>query len=220
MGCVPPVSGFLAGLRELCSRHGALLIFDEVMTGFRVARGGAAERYAVTPDLITLGKVAGGGLPLAAFGGRRDLMQMVAPAGPVYQAGTYAAHPLAVAAGLATFDVIDASPDLLRAPRAHRGAARVVAARRPGVGGNPRQGAARRLDVDPVLLEDAGPVVGRRGSGQSRGLRAILPPGMIGRGVLLPPSPFESAFVSAAHDDATVTHTIDAARATFTEMAQ
>ncbi|HZB25205.1 MAG TPA: glutamate-1-semialdehyde 2,1-aminomutase, partial [Vicinamibacterales bacterium] len=112
MGCVPPEPGFLEGLRDRCTRCGAVLIFDEVMSGFRVARGGAAQRYGVTPDLVTLGKIAGGGVPLAAFGGNWTLMQHVAPAGPVYQAGTYAAHPLAVAAGLATLDAIDADPSL------------------------------------------------------------------------------------------------------------
>ena len=219
MGCVPPVSGFLAGLRELCTRHGALLIFDEVMTGFRVARGGAAERYGVTPDLITLGKVAGGGLPLAAFGGRRDLMQMVAPAGPVYQAGTYAAHPLAVAAGLATFDVIDASPDLYE--RLERTAARLESSLRDGLASAAIPARVQRVgsmwtlffSKTPVMSWDDAAAVDREG--YARFFR-----GMIGRGVLLPPSPFESAFVSAAHDEATVTHTIDAARATFTEMAR
>ena len=219
MGCVPPASGFLPGLRELCTRHGALLIFDEVMTGFRVARGGAAERYGVTPDLITLGKVAGGGLPLAAFGGRRDLMQMVAPAGPVYQAGTYAAHPLAVAAGLATFDVIDASPDLYE--RLERTAARLESSLRDGLASAAIPARVQRVgsmwtlffSKTPVMSWDDAAAVDREG--YARFFR-----GMIGRGVLLPPSPFESAFVSAAHDEATVTHTIDAARATFTEMAR
>ena len=112
MGCVPPADGFLDGLRTRCTRAGAVLIFDEVMTGFRVARGGAAQRYGVTPDLITLGKIVGGGMPLAAFGGRAELMRQVAPSGPVYQAGTFAAHPLAIAAGLATLDVIDETADL------------------------------------------------------------------------------------------------------------
>ncbi len=219
MGCVPPVSGFLPGLRELCTRHRALLIFDEVMTGFRIARGGAAERYGVTPDLITLGKVAGGGLPLAAFGGRRDLMQMVAPAGPVYQAGTYAAHPLAVAAGLATFDVIDASPDLYE--RLERTAARLESSLRDGLASAAIPARVQRVgsmwtlffSKTPVMSWDDAAAVDREG--YARFFR-----GMIGRGVLLPPSPFESAFVSAAHDEATVTHTIDAARATFTEMAR
>ena len=101
MGVVPPVPGFLEGLRRLCDLSGALLVFDEVITGFRVARGGAQERFGVIPDLTILGKIAGGGLPLAAFGGRRDLMQQLAPVGDVYQAGTLSGNPLATAAGLA-----------------------------------------------------------------------------------------------------------------------
>jgi glutamate-1-semialdehyde 2,1-aminomutase len=107
MGVVPPEPGYLEGLRELCDEHGALLIFDEVITGFRIARGGAQERYGVAPDLTVLGKVMGGGLPCAAFGGRRDLMERLAPAGPVYQAGTLSGNPVAVAAGLAALDLIE-----------------------------------------------------------------------------------------------------------------
>jgi glutamate-1-semialdehyde 2,1-aminomutase len=107
MGVVPPVEGYLEGLRQLCDEHDALLIFDEVITGFRIARGGAQERFDVIPDLTVLGKVMGGGFPCAAFGGRRDLMELLAPAGPVYQAGTLSGNPVAVAAGLATLDLID-----------------------------------------------------------------------------------------------------------------
>jgi glutamate-1-semialdehyde 2,1-aminomutase len=107
MGVVPPVEGYLEGLRQLCDDHDALLIFDEVITGFRIARGGAQERFDVIPDLTVLGKVMGGGFPCAAFGGRRDLMEQLAPAGPVYQAGTLSGNPVAVAAGLATLDLID-----------------------------------------------------------------------------------------------------------------
>ena len=110
MNCVPPVSGFLQTLRELCTRHGSLLIFDEVMTGFRVARGGAQALYGITPDLTTLGKIIGGGLPVGAFGGRRELMRQLAPLGPVYQAGTLSGNPVAMAAGLATLELLEA-PD-------------------------------------------------------------------------------------------------------------
>ncbi|MGD9020896.1 MAG: glutamate-1-semialdehyde 2,1-aminomutase, partial [Lysobacterales bacterium] len=106
MNCIPPVAGYLQGLRELCDRHGTLLIFDEVMTGFRVARGGAQELFGVTPDLSTFGKVIGGGMPVGAFGGKREYMELVAPAGPVYQAGTLSGNPVAMAAGLATLDLI------------------------------------------------------------------------------------------------------------------
>jgi glutamate-1-semialdehyde 2,1-aminomutase len=107
MGVVPPHDGYLEGLRDLCDEHGALLIFDEVITGFRIARGGAQGRYGVMPDLTVLGKVMGGGFPAAAFGGRRDLMEQLAPAGPVYQAGTLSGNPVAVAAGLASLELID-----------------------------------------------------------------------------------------------------------------
>src|SRR5690606_14017711 len=106
-GCVPPVEGYLEGLRELCTRHGALLIFDEVMTGFRIARGGAQERFGIRADLVTMGKVVGGGFPLAAFAGRREIMDRLAPLGPIYQAGTLSGNPVAVAAGLATLSLLD-----------------------------------------------------------------------------------------------------------------
>ncbi|MGH9387743.1 MAG: glutamate-1-semialdehyde 2,1-aminomutase [Vicinamibacterales bacterium] len=217
MGCVPPDPGFLQGLRDRCSRHGAVLIFDEVMTGFRVARGGAASRYGVTPDLITLGKVAGGGLPLAAFGGRRDLMTLVAPAGPVYQAGTYAAHPLAVAAGLATFDVIDAAPNLYEALE-RQGAGLETGLRDAAASAGldarvQRVGSMWTLffSKDPVRSWDDAAAVSR--SDYARFFK-----GMLDRGVLLPPSPFESAFVSLAHDDAAIAQTVSAARATFAEV--
>ncbi len=112
MGCVPPVDGFLQGLRDICTREGILLLFDEVMTGFRLAPGGAQELYGITPDLTTLGKIIGGGLPVGAYGGRRDIMQMVAPAGPMYQAGTLSGNPLAMTAGLETLSILTEDPAL------------------------------------------------------------------------------------------------------------
>jgi hypothetical protein len=210
MGCVPPAEGFLEGLRELCTRQGAVLIFDEVMSGFRVARGGAAERYGITPDLVTLGKIVGGGVPLAAVGGRASLMGQLAPAGPVYQAGTYAAHPLAVAAGLATLEAIDALAGSVRGPRAPQrpiAAGSRVRARPPPAFRYP---CSAWFDVDRVL---------RRGHPlRPGGMRQpwIVPrtrgsSGHVRRGVLLPPSPFESAFLSIAHDDAVVEETLHAA---------
>ncbi|MEZ5291721.1 MAG: glutamate-1-semialdehyde 2,1-aminomutase [Vicinamibacterales bacterium] len=216
MGCVPPAPGFLEGLRERCTRTGSVLIFDEVMCGLRVARGGAAERYGVTPDLVTLGKVAGGGMPLAAFGGARALMSLVAPAGPVYQAGTYAAHPLSVAAGLAMLDAIDAQPDLY--DRLERAGARLVAGLAHG---------AAEAGV-PISLQRVGsmwtgffsprPVRGwADASAVDRDAFARFFRAMLARNVLLPPSPFEAAFLSAAHDDAIVDSTIEAARAAFVE---
>lgn len=217
MGCVPPDLTFLAGLRELCTRHGALLIFDEVMSGFRVARGGAAERYGIKPDLITLGKVAGGGLPLAALGGRRDLMQLLAPAGPVYQAGTYAAHPLSVAAGLAMFDAIDAIPDLysrLERTGAALEAGIMRAVARHGVPARiQRVGSMWTLffSKDPVRSWDDAAAV-------DRAVHAGFFRGMLSLGILLPPSPFESAFVSLAHDEAAVDLTVRAVEETFASM--
>jgi glutamate-1-semialdehyde 2,1-aminomutase len=216
MGCVPPAEGFLEALRERCTRAGAILIFDEVMTGFRVARGGAAERFGVTPDLVTLGKIAGGGVPLAAFGGQWSLMQQVAPAGPVYQAGTYAAHPLAVAAGLATLEAIDQAPDLYdgletRGARLQRGLEE--AARAAGVTVTvQRVGSMFTVffSAQPIRSWEDAASVDREG--YARFFRAML-----ARGVLLPPSAFESAFVSMAHDDRVVDDTIAAARAAFQE---
>ena len=114
MGCVPPLPGFLEGLRALCTREGIVLIFDEVMTGFRVARGGAQELYGITPDLTTLGKIIGGGLPVGAYGGRKEIMQMVAPAGPMYQAGTLSGNPLAMAAGFETLSIIREDKEFYR----------------------------------------------------------------------------------------------------------
>ena len=216
MGCVPPADGFLEGLRERCTRAGALLIFDEVMTGFRVARGGAADRYRVTPDLVTLGKIAGGGVPLAAFGGQWSLMQQIAPAGPVYQAGTYAAHPLAVAAGLATLDAIDAAPDLYavleaRGARLQRGLEEAA-----GSAGVPvcvqRVGSMFTVFFSPRPIGSWSDVSAVDREGYARFFRAML-----ARGVLLPPSAFESAFISMAHDEAVIDDTIATARAAFQE---
>jgi glutamate-1-semialdehyde 2,1-aminomutase len=216
MGCVPPEAGFLEGLRERCTRTGAVLIFDEVMSGFRVARGGAADRYHVTPDLVTLGKVAGGGVPLAAFGGQWSLMQQVAPAGPVYQAGTYAAHPLAVAAGLATMDAIDADPylyDTLEARGARLQFGLEEAASQAGVAVTvQRVGSMWTVffSARPIRSWDDASAVDREAYG--RFFRAML-----AQGILLPPSAFESAFLSIAHDEPLIDRTVAAARAAFLE---
>jgi len=218
MGCVPPEPGFLDGLRALCDRHGALLVFDEVMTGFRVARGGAAERYGVTPDLLVLGKVLGGGMPLAAFAGRRDLMSRVSPAGPVYQAGTFAAHPLAIAAGLATFAAIDADPGLYarleeRGARLERGLAE--AARAAGCAARvQRVGSMWTVFFSAAPVRSWDDVVGVDREAHAAFFRAMLE-----RGVLLPPSAFESAFLSSAHGDEEIERTLDAARSAFAAAA-
>ena len=216
MGCVPPEPGFLEGLRERCTQHGAVLIFDEVMTGFRVARGGAAERYGVTPDLVALGKVVGGGMPLSAFGGRASLMSRVAPVGPVYQAGTYAAHPLAVAAGRAMLDAIDATPDLydvLEGRGARLQAGLDAAARAAGV-----PVSVQRVGSMWTAFFSAAPVRSwDDASGVDRNAFARFFRGMLARGILLPPSAFESAFLSLAHDDEVIDQTVAAARDAFAE---
>ena len=210
MGVIPPDPAFLPGLRSLCDRHGALLVFDEVMTGFRVAPGGAAERYGVKPDLATLGKVIGGGLPVAAFGGRNDLMGLVAPEGPVYQAGTYAGHPLAMAAGSATLLVLEQDPALVRRAEARTtllaAGLREILTRRKIRGVVNAIGSMWTLyfGVDRVSsAEDA-----RRADAK---LYARFFQSMLERGVLLPPSAFESAFLSDAHGEAEIDRTLEAA---------
>ncbi len=199
MGVVPPVPGFLQGLRDLCDKHGALLIFDEVMTGFRVARGGAQERYGVTPDLTCLGKVVAGGTPAAVYGGRADLMRSVAPDGPVYQAGTLAGNPLAVAAGLATLRHIVEDPGLyddLEVMGANLEARLTQAMKKNNVAGCVQRAGA-------MLTVFFGPGEVHSWDEASTGDR-----GRFGRffhaayrgGVLLPPSPFEALFLMKAHD--------------------
>ena len=219
MGCVPPEPGFLQFLRDICTEHGAVLIFDEVMTGFRVSRGGAAERYGVTPDLITLGKIIGGGLPLAAFGGQRSLMQLVAPEGPVYQAGTFAAHPLAITAGLAMLDAIDARIELYNVLEA-RGAAlesAITAAASAAGAAVSMQRVASMWTLffsdRPIRSWDDAAAVNRER--YARFFRAML-----ARNILLPPSPFEAAFVSLAHDTAVIDETIDAVKGALREVME
>ena len=195
MGVVPPEPGFLEGLRAITRQAGALLVFDEVMTGFRVARGGAQERYRVVPDLTCLGKVIGGGLPIGAYGGRRDLMEQVAPAGPVYQAGTLSGNPLAVAAGQATLDQLDAA----LYERLERSSERVASAIRREA---EAAGVALRVNRVGSMLTaffTAEPV---RDYAEAR--RADVAAfgrwfhRLLERGVSLPPSQFEAAFPSAA----------------------
>lgn len=205
-GFIPPEPGFLPALRELCDRHGALLIFDEVMTGFRVGPGGAQQRVGVRPDLTTLGKVVGGGMPVGAYGGRADLMRRVAPEGPVYQAGTLAGNPVAMAAGLATLRETE-RPGFYET--LERRTARLVAGIRD---------AARRHGV-PVATGHAGSMWGVffapepvRNFAQARGTDTALfarwHRAALARGVFLAPSAFEAGFVSSAHTDADIDFTI------------
>jgi glutamate-1-semialdehyde 2,1-aminomutase len=218
MGCIPPESGFLSGLRALCDATGALLVFDEIITGFRLGPGGAAQRFGVQPDLVLLGKVLGGGLPLAAYGGRRDLMHRIAPSGPVYQAGTYAAHPLSIAAGLAVMDALDADRGLWARLEAYTERLAVgleATARETGVPARVQRVGSMWtlfLSAKPVRSwDDAGSVDRQRFAAFHRG--------MLARGVLLPPSPFEAAFVSAAHGEAELEQTLAAARDALAEVA-
>jgi glutamate-1-semialdehyde 2,1-aminomutase len=209
MGCIPPVEGFLEGLQALCRRRGALLVFDEVMTGFRVARGGAQERYGIVPDLTTLGKVIGGGLPVGAYGGREDLMRHIAPDGPVYQAGTLSGNPLAVAAGLATLRYLrdeNGIYDHLESLGRAFDEGFTDLSRRLGV---PLQwnsaGAMGSLFFsDDVVLDwpSAAAASGER-------FKAFFH-GMLERGIHLPPSPFEAWFWSYAHTREDVARTLQA----------
>jgi len=209
MGCVPPEEGFLRGLRALADRHGMLLIFDEVMTGFRVARGGASERYGVRPDLVTLGKIIGGGLPVGAYGGRRDLMQLVSPVGPVYQAGTLSGNPLAMAAGIATLSVL-AGPGVYetleeRSRRLEEGLAEAVAA--SGVAARvQRVGSMLSLFFSAEPVRDYASALRCDTAAFGRFFR-----GMLERGIYLPPSQFEAWFVSLAHSGRDIARTVGAA---------
>ncbi|MBW3534505.1 MAG: glutamate-1-semialdehyde 2,1-aminomutase [Gemmatimonadetes bacterium] len=209
-GLIEPVAGFLEGLRDVTHRHGALLVFDEVMTGFRVALGGAQARYGVTPDLTTLGKVIGAGLPVGAFGGRRDLMERMAPAGPVYQAGTLSGNPLATAAGNAQLAWLEAhDPYGALEARARRLAEGIAAAVRDA--GVAASGSASGSMFGVFFRE--GPVRSFEEAKEadidafSRFHRACLE-----RGVFLAPSPFEAGFVSTVHGDAEIDATLDAVR--------
>jgi glutamate-1-semialdehyde 2,1-aminomutase len=207
MGCVPPLPGYLKLLREVTERSGALLILDEVMTGFRVAFGGAQQLYGVTPDLTTLGKVIGGGLPVGAYGGRKDIMSKVAPAGPVYQAGTLSGNPLAVAAGLAMLRHLKAHPEIYA--QLETRAAALCASRPAGVTVN-------RVGSMFTFFFTEGPVTDWESAKRSdtarfgRFFRAMLD-----RGIYLAPSQFESAFLSAAHSDEDIAKTVSAAGEAF-----
>jgi len=207
MGCVPPRAGYLQALREITARDGALLIFDEVMTGFRVAFGGAQQRYGVRPDLTTLGKVIGGGLPIGAYGGRADVMSKVAPSGPIYQAGTLSGNPLAVAAGLAMLRRLKAHPGIYEQLEAR--AARLAASAPAGITVN-RAGSMLTFFFTAAPVADYESA--RRSDTQRFGRFFHW---MLERGIYLAPSQFEVAFLSAAHTDADITATVEAARGFF-----
>ncbi|MBB1473665.1 glutamate-1-semialdehyde 2,1-aminomutase [Luteimonas sp. MC1782] len=211
--CLPPRPGFLQHLRRLCTRHGVVLIFDEVMTGFRVALGGAQARYGVAADLSTFGKVIGGGMPVGAYGGRRDLMELIAPAGPVYQAGTLSGNPVAMAAGLAMLG-------LVQAPGFHDALERRTnllcdgleeAARDAGVAfTTQRVGGMFGMFFSSEQVDTYAQAMACDREAFNRFFHAMLE-----RGVYLAPSAFEAGFMSAAHDDAVIAATIAAAREAF-----
>lgn len=198
-GVIPPAPGFLAGLRELTTRHGALLVFDEVITGFRLALGGAQAYYGVTPDLSTLGKIVGGGLPAAVYGGRADVMAMVSPEGPVYQAGTLSGNPLATAAGIATLSILREDPDIYRR-LAEKGAALAEGLRRAGRG---------RIEVTQV-----GSLLGIDWHGDDAGFSAFYRH-LLACGVYVAPSPCEAIFLSDAHTQEDLERMVQAAEGFF-----
>lgn len=210
MGCVPPVDGFLQGLREICDTSGAILVFDEVMTGFRVAMGGAQELYGVTPDLTTLGKVIGGGLPVGAYGGREDLMRQIAPDGPVYQAGTLSGNPLATAAGKAALSYLKENPDVYddldaRGAQLEAGVKELIETK-----GYPlswtRVGSMASLFFTPEPVRDW-----NTAAASDRGAFQSFFWGMLDRGFYLAPSPFEAMFLSVEHTEGDIQATLDAA---------
>jgi glutamate-1-semialdehyde 2,1-aminomutase len=215
MGLVPPGEGFLAFLREAADASGALLVFDEVITGFRVARGGAQEREGVTPDLTILGKVIGGGLPAAAYAGRAELMERIAPSGDVYQAGTLSGNPLAVAAGRATLDLLDEAAYARLDATTRRLADGLEEAARDA-------GAAVRVPRTTGLLTlffSAAPVRDYEGARAcDHDAHAAFCRAMLDRGVYPPPSQYEAWFPSLAHEDEHVDRTLEAAREAFTEV--
>ena len=212
IGIVPPAPGFLEHLRERTRADGAVLIFDEVITGFRVGPGGAQAHFGIRPDLTTLGKIIGGGMPIGAYGGRADLMKLVAPAGPVYQAGTLSGHPLSMAAGIATLAALDADRYTALEEVARTLAAGLDAAARE---------AGRTVTVSrvgsllTVFFRPTPPIDAAEALASDRAAFARFFGVMLDRGILLPPSQFEAWFVSMAHGPAELTATLDAAQAAF-----
>ena len=214
MGCVPPRGGYLEFLREITSQNGTLLIFDEVMTGFRVAFGGAQQLYRIKPDLTTLGKIIGGGLPVGAYGGRAEIMEMIAPVGPVYQAGTLSGNPLAMAAGLATVRHLKQHPEIYQ--QLEERAATLVngvlgAAKKRGVALTAnRVGSKFTWFFQPGEVHDWDTA-----SKSDTQAFAKFYRGMLERGIYLPPSQYEAVFLSAVHSDDDVSKTIEAAAQAF-----
>ena len=219
MNCIPPQPGFLEGLRTLCDKHGALLVFDEVMTGFRVALGGAQELFSITPDLTTLGKVIGGGMPVGAFGGRREIMEKISPLGPVYQAGTLSGNPVAMAAGLKTLELIcepgfhhqlGAKTDKLTRGLQEQAEAAGVPLATNRIGG-----------MFGVFFTDAGPVTNfAAATACNQDQFRTFFHAMLERGIYLAPSAFETGFLSAAHSEEDIADTLSAAAEAFSILSR
>jgi len=214
MNCIPPVPGFLEGLREVCDQYGAVLIFDEVMTGFRVALGGAQAYYGITPDLTTLGKIVGGGMPVGAFGGNRRIMEHISPLGPVYQAGTLSGNPIAMAAGQKTLELIS-TPGFY--DRITRKTDQLVdglmkAARAAGI----PLSANRIGGMFGIFFTDAEQVINfEQTTNCNQDQFKAFFHGMLDRGIYLAPSAYEAGFVSITHEDEQIQATLDAAAETF-----
>jgi glutamate-1-semialdehyde 2,1-aminomutase len=217
MGVVVPLPGYLETMRELTTRHGSVLIFDEVMSGFRVARGGAQERFGIKPDMTCLGKIVGGGMPLAAYGGRTEIMNCVAPMGPVYQAGTLAGNPIATAAGRATLELIKGQPDLYE--RLERQAAKLQS----GLDGlTQKLGIATcsaRVGSMMTMFFQAGPVIDYTTAKHSNtDMYGEFFRGMLREGIYLAPSQFEAAFLGSAHGDGEIEETLAAAERVLSRL--
>ena len=209
MGLVPPEPGFLEAIVDLCRKHGAVSIFDEVMTGCRVARGGAQERYGLKPDMTCLGKIVGGGMPLAVYGGRAEIMKRVAPVGPVYQAGTLSGNPLAVSAGMRTLELCDAA----LYEKLERLGARLEAGLRSALDAARVPGVVQRVGAMITLFFHDGPVRSWLDAAKSDTKRfGAFHRGLLDRGVYWPPSQFEAAFISGAHSETDIDATVAAVR--------
>ncbi|MGJ5674298.1 MAG: glutamate-1-semialdehyde 2,1-aminomutase [Nostochopsis sp.] len=215
-GFIPPDTGFLEGLREITQEHGALLVFDEVMTGFRIAYGGAQEKFGITPDLTTLGKVIGGGLPVGAYGGRRDIMSMVAPAGPMYQAGTLSGNPLAMTAGIKTLELLQKSGtyeylDQITKKLANGLLQIAQETGHPACGGS--------ISAMFGLFFTAGPVHNYEDAKKSDLAKfARFHRGMLEHGIYLAPSQFEAGFTSFAHTEEDIDRTLEAAKDVMSQL--
>lgn len=217
MNCIPPVEGFLQGLREVCDEYGTVLIFDEVMTGFRVALGGVQGLYQVKPDLTTLGKVIGGGMPVGAFGGKREIMEKIAPLGPVYQAGTLSGNPVAMTAGLKTLELIS-QPDFFteltrKTTQLVAGMLDLAKSANIGLTANQVGGMFGLFFTDADRVSD---FAGSMACDQERFKKFFH--AMLDRGVYLAPSAFEAGFVSAAHTDEDIANTLSAAAEAFASL--